>query len=600
MTYSFRRRHDTWDSAHERARYRAAERVDGLIDPDEEAWLDAHLAECAACRAVADEYEAQHNQLRAFRSDLPQPPRDLWARTAAAIEREAATSGAARRSRSRRSSAVPIGALSGLLVVAVVVGAAFLSRRATPPISPPGSLTAREPSPASFVVPKRTPMPVTADVDYVKLGDGGSKLYQARITEVCSEKDGSDCPAIPESSPVAVTLPSKPESVIRSPTKKEIIVISTATAANGASLTLVPVPADSTAASPSPASPTPSPTTSATTSESPSPTPPEGPVDVLTDRVFDATAAYTPDGTWFAFSARPSDGSHGPDVYVIRAGETQPTALTSDHRSVFASWLGNVVIASRSTATETDGSSSDPPSSVEAETVAIDPATGASATVVASGLWRPTVDPNHERAVYWTGTLEREATGTAVRPALGSLVIGPFPRFDPATLSPRNQIEQSASPDASDEAASSESPSANTAEPSATTEPSGLASPSATRSATGDVQELKSGPIIDWDARWDETGTHLAVWIADAADRSFGRLSLYVIDPATGKLEADDQAIKGVPALPGFSIGKGRLAYATPPGQDGKGSSVRVQAWTASGIGEGETDGAHEQVIIVR
>jgi hypothetical protein len=116
----------------------------------------------------------------------------------------------------------------------------------------------------------------------------------------------------------------------------------------------------------------------------------------------------------------------------------------------------------------------------------------------------------------------------------------------------------------------------------------------------GEVEILKTGPIADWDARWDETGTHLAVWIADPADRSFGHLSLYVVDRVTGRLEPDDQAIKGVPALPGFSIGKGRLAYATPPGQDAKGSSVRVQAWTADGIGEGGTEGSHEQVIVVR
>ena len=50
------------------------------------------------------------------------------------------------------------------------------------------------------------------------------------------------------------------------------------------------------------------------------------------------SAAYSPDGAWFAFTARPSDGSAGPDIYVWRVGdqlaERGPRATTpaSSHR----------------------------------------------------------------------------------------------------------------------------------------------------------------------------------------------------------------------------------------------------------------------------
>jgi len=49
------RRPDAWSDSHDRARFRAAERLDGPIDADEAAWLDDHLATCGACRQ-ADAY----------------------------------------------------------------------------------------------------------------------------------------------------------------------------------------------------------------------------------------------------------------------------------------------------------------------------------------------------------------------------------------------------------------------------------------------------------------------------------------------------------------------------------------------------------------
>jgi hypothetical protein len=55
----------------------------------------------------------------------------------------------------------------------------------------------------------------------------------------------------------------------------------------------------------------------------------------------------------------------------------------------------------------------------------------------------------------------------------------------------------------------------------------------------------------------------------------------------------------GVAALPGFSIGQGRLAWATPPGQDGEGSRIQIVAWNEDGVGTIET-APGENLVVVR
>ena len=109
---------------------------------------------------------------------------------------------------------------------------------------------------------------------------------------------------------------------------------------------------------------------------------------------------------------------------------------------------------------------------------------------------------------------------------------------------------------------------------------------------------VDEGPFAEFDVRWDETGTWLAVWLADASDPSIGRLSLLQLDPVTGELDRPQGAPQDVPALPGFSIANGRLAWATPPGQDGEGSRVQIVAWTDDAVGAVES-GPVENVVVI-
>jgi hypothetical protein len=109
------------------------------------------------------------------------------------------------------------------------------------------------------------------------------------------------------------------------------------------------------------------------------------------------------------------------------------------------------------------------------------------------------------------------------------------------------------------------------------------------------TQIVAAGPIADFDARWDDSGSWLAIWIADPIDPGLGRLSLLHFDPATGLLDRPPGAPQDVTAMPGFSIGFGRLAWASPPGQGGEGSRIQIAAWTADEVGAIESipvDGA--------
>jgi hypothetical protein len=253
------------------------------------------------------------------------------------------------------------------------------------------------------------------------------------------------------------------------------------------------------------------------------------------------SAAFSPDGEWFAFTARPADGSGGPDIHVWRVGDPSARAITDDGRSVFGSWAGDQVVGSRT-------EDAAPPES-EPITFLLDPASGAEGARI-DNLWRPVVDPAQERAVAWVGTVDTAGDGAAPTPADGRLELRPWP----------------------DAAEGSDADAARV---------------------------VAEAPIAGYDVRWDESGEWVGVWILETADAGSGRLTLYHVDPATGELSQPDGAPADEPALAGFSIGDGRLAWATPPGHDGEGSRVQVVAWRDGSVGTVETVPG-EDVVVVR
>jgi hypothetical protein len=577
--------------------------MDAALEPAEAAWLDEHLAGCADCRAVADAYTADQLALQGLRETAPEAPRDLWARTAAGIEQEAARRGRPlTASGAGRGFRIPVGMLGGIAVVAVVLGATAMSGGwlSGPTIQGPGPTAVANGSKAP-VVAAATPMTVGAgDVAWITNTSDGTQAYHAAVNEVCPAGEQPDCADVGETSH-ALDLDTSPRTIINAPDEQHAIIVGsdssgadqvfvttqlarptpsaestptatpkptgtpkpaspspspTATASAGASATPTTTASTGTASATPSATPTATPTPSAPASPTVEPTKSATPTPSLTPeptvasalaiasgvKVVGQSAAFSPDGDWFAFTARPSDGSSGPDVYVWRVGDDAARPLTTDHRTVFSSWQDDRILASRAD----DGASAT--TDVSAGTVAIDPASG-DETPLTVPLWRPNLDPTGRYAVAWDGTVRTDATGLDTVPATGGLRLIRWP---------------------------------DDGSPAATGTP-----------IAGERQE-----IGDFDVRWDDSGTWLAVWTADPADPSIGRLSLFHLDPETGKLRHPDGAPSDVPALPGFSIGDGRLAWVTPHGQDAEGSRVQIVAWSGDGVGSVESVPGVDVVVV--
>jgi hypothetical protein len=685
------RRPDQWRSPHERARVRAAERLEAPLNPSEAIWLEGHLRECATCAAIANAYATDRAMLRRLRDANPEPPRDLWARTAAGIEREAAARGR------RRGRAVPppsprpaVGALSAIAVVAVVLVATALSggllgghdialASSHPGVSQAASRSA---APTAIAVG-------AGEVRWLGVRDDGAFAYNvANIAAVCPPNRQPDCAPFADGHARRVTLAAVPKFVFQSPVDDQAVVVGTdATGADAVIVVALPAaePAPSPGGSAAPASPAPSGSTSAsdalaTALSSPSVTPAATPaatlpapsatrsddiidpvpgllasaspavepsagtaVAILTDvTIVGRSAGYSPDGAWFAFSARPVDGSTGPDIYAWHVGDPVAVALTTDHASLFASWVGNQMLGSRvaagvqppspevsspvdpsltttptptpsptplptmspsptasdSAAVDASGSPEPAPAPEFApQTFLIDPMTGTETPMIGAD-WQPVVDPTGAWVAAWEGTVRVGLDGLSMVPASGRLVIHPFTPLTEPSASPF-PLDQ---PSASALTLPSGEPSSRSESAAVASSPP-VAGPSESPGAPSAVpvpgpQLVADGPIADFDARWDDTGTWLAVWIGDAVDPSIGRLSLLHVDPISGIVDRPVGAPQDVPALPGFSIGDARLAWATPPGQAGEGSRIQIVAWTESAVGGVESIPVEGAIVV--
>jgi hypothetical protein len=182
--------------------------------------------------------------------------------------------------------------------------------------------------------------------------------------------------------------------------------------------------------------------------------------------------------------------------------------------------------------------------------VSIDPATQAETD--AGDLWRPVVDPTGRFAIAWDGSVERSSDDPTWSPGRGTLEL-------------RRWTDEG---------------------------PRDAAGPERSR-------VVADGAAGGFDARWDEAGEWVAVWIADTAESGVGQLTLYHVDQANGRLETVDGAPVRASALPGFSMGEGRLAWATPPGAGGEGSRIQIAAWSDDGVGIVES-GPGDQLVVIR
>ena len=628
------RRPDDWPSSHVRAREDLSEQLDGVLDPAEAEWLETHRAACGTCSATATAYAAQRLELRALRDRTPEPPRDLWARTAAAIESEARFRDASRRGRGRRRGALaPFALLSSAVAVAVIVGTLTSSQRTggdgtaspTQAVAVASDLGGSAPS----VVPGATPLAVAQRVEWLSRdADGAYRFRVANVDEVCPPEAAEPCDTAAPVEDRQVALDRNLSSVFGSDHSDALIVFNNPDVGDPGTVNVVPLdasvgpspsptatptatataspsvvassapsrsPSPSTTSSPtataspsstprppattrpassSPSAPlesaSPTPTASATIEPSPSvavsPSPSTGTIEIARDVVLvSQSASYSPDGAWFAFTARPADGSLGPDIYVWKVGEALAAPVTSDHRSTFGSWAGATIVGS--TVLETTLGGETATTELTPQSFLIDPLTQETTDLPAAGrAWRPAVDPSGRKAVYWAGTL-RATVAPGFAPDAGRLVLGTW------------------TPDETAVDTGSQSP---------------PASAIADRQARAhDEVTIAAGRMEDWEARWDLSGTHLAVWIADAQDPRIGRLSLYGVSGFDGRIDLRKPLLDAELATAGFAISEGKLVWATPSA-DGAvtGDRIQVLAWTENG--QGQVESVSGPVVVIR
>ncbi len=578
---------------HDRAHELAAWRLDGLLEPAEEAWLDSHLAACADCAAAAADYDTGHLLFQGLLDAVPEPPRDLWARTAASIE----VQGAGRAGGSSRPSRRATGRLgwilapvAGVAMVAIAVGAGMLNGQ---PAASPGSAVALA-----------TPMAVAANIQVLGQDeDGRLEIRTQNVSEVCpvgAETCSVDPSAETEQLAAMAQTPVVTGAIL-SPTRdrlvivqggegdQEVYVVPVATAtverptgtpgvptAEPATPTPVqtadvatpgvtdePVPTASSeapagsgtpaetpeppASTPDPAEsggpavtpttePTLEPSADATVEPSPEPTPaagteaprtpapspsvevtpgPDGAIQIASNViVVGSVAAYNRSGSRFAFTARPADGSAGPDVYVWTTTEPRAVRLTDDHRSVFAGWHSGDLVVSRV-------------GDRNARTYLVDPVDGTERGPVSDG-WLPAISPNRAAAVWWDGEVRLARGGLTPVTGAGNLVLGPWER-------------------------------------------------------EGVTQQLAEGPLRGWSAQWDPSGSVLAVWTAGPTDAELGTLSLYRATGDGMAVDLDNPLLEDAPALKGFALDIDHLAW--PAIGAGDTSVVRVLAWNSEGMG---------------
>ena len=185
-------------------------------------------------------------------------------------------------------------------------------------------------------------------------------------------------------------------------------------------------------------------------------------------------------------------------------------------------------------------------------------------------VWLPVVDASARFVAYWSGTLTSK-DGVTWELGAGQLVLD---KWSTGAAAP--------APGASEAAAASTAPEASTVP------------------AVGPVGELRplvTGKVADFRAKFDPEGIRLALWIGEDLQEPVGRLHLVVIDPATGAITSAEP-LPGTPALRRFSIDVNRLAWISPPGQNGQESSMQVLGWDGDSFGEIHTEPAQDLLIL--
>jgi predicted anti-sigma-YlaC factor YlaD len=522
--------------SHERARILAAESVDLELEPKDTDWLAGHLSACAECRSIADEYGEIHAELRSLA--MPEPPRDLWAQTAAALDHLDARSGGRSRAQARAAqvgrrpligTSVAVGLV--LVVTAVSVMSQSPVSKPVPASTAPAVIAAVSVSASATSGAPVAPLAVVDGTSYwLSAGDGvyqikGGSTQCTTTSGGCTVggDSGQTLGSISSDSAVsAVIAPDALQAAVWTDDKVAIMPLGAQTQTVVLNL-LTPGPTIAATASPT-AVPTPTPTApiasaaisplpssaesafvataapTAAPTATPVPTPTIAPAAVgsiailFGYQIVGRDPEFSPDGTMVAFAARPADHSTGPDVFVWRSGQQQARPITFRHSGLFAGWFGGQVLVSEISARSTVGAGPSAAASADtfgAASYLFDPATDTARRIRGSMLL-PAVDPSGRYLVYWTGTAQFDPASGLWQPGSGELYFDAWSdlTLEPASLGPESGATASPSPLVTPE------PTATvTAEPSATPSESAGAS-NAASGDPGPSMSMEPSPTV--------------------------------------------------------------------------------------------------------
>ena len=303
------------------------------------------------------------------------------------------------------------------------------------------AVAVNSPPPVTTPGPGTSPVPTKAPVQ-TPAATGSRPLPPARLSLAVGTALPPGPTATPDATPTVTAPGLRPPRSPPRPKRAEEPASPPAAAspepASPSPAVSAPPPSPSPEATPPTPSPQPTeppatvePATPPPTLPPPTPAPTAATVVAIAEKVVlvGSPPAYSPDGSWVAFSARPDDGSHGPDVYAWHVGDAKARAVTDDHASVFSG--GSPARSSparpgrRSQPTRRGRRpplSPTPTAAVVARSFIVDPATRDVTDIGRDGVRRPVVDPTSRLVVFWAGTLAWDAAALAWLPADGRLV----------------------------------------------------------------------------------------------------------------------------------------------------------------------------------